>query len=61
MSYETKVILKMVLKEIATATSFEKLYEFVADASASEGVEIPTYQEMRKRYLENEYEDDEKV
>ena len=52
MAYETKVILKMILKEVATAKSFEKLYTFVSDAAAAEGLEVPTYEEMKRRYSE---------
>ena len=56
MAYETKVILKMMASQIAKAKSLKEAYLFVADAANTEGLEIPSYEEAKKKYEELEKE-----
>ena len=50
MAYETKVILKMVAEEIAKSKSLKEAYMFVENAANAEGLEIPKYEEAKKKY-----------
>jgi len=47
-SYETKVILKMVAKIIASAESLETAYNAIADSAKDADVVLPTYDEAVK-------------
>ena len=60
MAYETKVILKMMASQVARAKSLKEVYMFVADAANAEGLEIPSYEEAKKKYdeLEKDPEED---
>ena len=48
MAYETKVILRMLANQIASAESLEEVYFYVQVAANVEGLEIPNYEEARE-------------
>jgi len=48
MAYETKVILKMVVKLIAKAETVEDAYNAIAESAKDIDVELPAYEEARK-------------
>ena len=50
MAFETKVILKMLANQIAMAESLEQAYSFVADAANVEGLDLPSYDEVKKKF-----------
>lgn len=50
MALETKVILQMILNKVASAKSIEEIYFFVQQAASVEGINAPSYQEMKKIY-----------
>jgi len=47
-AYETKVILKMVSKIIASSESLETAYNAIADSAKDADVVLPTYEEAVK-------------
>ena len=47
-AYETKVILRLLARQIAKADSLEEAYESVVIAAGVEGLEIPDYEEERR-------------
>jgi hypothetical protein len=56
MAYETKVILTMLARKIAEASSLKDAYDFVATAASVEGVKMPGYDELRKQLMEQKNE-----
>ena len=52
MAYETKVLLKMLARQTASAESLEEVYEFIADAANAEGVHVPGYLEALEKVNE---------
>ncbi|MCL2360886.1 MAG: hypothetical protein FWC73_03610 [Defluviitaleaceae bacterium] len=45
MSYEKKVILKLMAKAVARAEDVEEAYEIIVEAANTEGLELPSYQD----------------
>ena len=46
-SYETKVILTLLAERVSQAKSVKEAYKSIARAASSEGVKLPTYEEMK--------------
>ena len=53
MAYETKVILTLLAQQVAQAESAREAYSYIARAANVEGLQLPTYDDLRK---EIEYE-----
>ncbi|MCL2018316.1 MAG: hypothetical protein FWG70_01035 [Oscillospiraceae bacterium] len=49
MAYETKVILTLLAKHVGKAETLEEAYEAIVEAACVEGLELPSYEECRKR------------
>lgn len=49
MSYETKVILALISKQIGSAQTVRDAYMAVVEAANVEGLELPTYDEYLKK------------
>jgi len=47
MSYETKVILSTLAERISLATTVKEAYQAIARAANTEGLKLPTYEEMQ--------------
>jgi len=45
MSYETKVILKLLAAHVAKSKTLAEAYDAIADAASVEGLSLPTYKE----------------
>ena len=50
MAYETKVILKLLANQVARAESLEEAYIFIAEAANVEGLEVPSYEEAKRKF-----------
>ena len=53
MAYETKVILTMVANYICRAKTLKQVYDYIAEAAKTEGIDMPSYDEKIKK-LESE-------
>jgi len=51
MSFEAKVILKLLARQIAMAETPKEAYNAIADAASVEGMQLPTYEEYRKQII----------
>ncbi|MCL2574837.1 MAG: hypothetical protein FWE33_00230 [Defluviitaleaceae bacterium] len=49
MALETKVILQMILHQIAMAENLKQAYDMVAAAASVEGMEVLSYEELLKK------------
>ena len=54
MAYETKVILKSLANQISTAKSVKQAYKMVKDAAEVEGLKMPSFDETRKAFTEDD-------
>jgi hypothetical protein len=52
MAYETKVILALLAQQIARAETLEEAYRAVEMAANVEGVNLPSYEELREKFGE---------
>jgi hypothetical protein len=52
MAYETKVILALLAQQIAKAETLEEAYKAVEMAANVEGVNLPSYEELKKQFEE---------
>ena len=52
MAYETKVILTLLAQQLAQAESAREAYAFVARAANVEGLQLPSYDDLRKELEE---------
>jgi len=50
MALETKVILRMLVTSIGKAKTVKEAYEIVAEAANVEGLDVPSFEEFRKKY-----------
>lgn len=58
MAYETKVILQSVLSHITLAKDLEQAYKMVANMAKVEGMNVPSYAEMKAKLgVEDKKED----
>ena len=51
-TYDTKVILRLLARQVAKSDSLEEAYDAIAVAAGVEGVKVPGYDEERKRIEE---------
>ena len=56
-SYETKVILTLIAQQVGKAKSLKEAYTAVVTAASVEGLELPSYEEFRKKAKELEEDD----
>ena len=47
MAYETKVILRLLAKQVAKSETLEEAYNAIADAANAEGVIVPSYEDEK--------------
>jgi len=48
MAYETKVILTLIAEAIARSKSVKEAYGYVVRAANAEGLELPSFEDMKK-------------
>ena len=53
MAYETKVILTLLAEQAVKAKTTKEIYNAIRSAANVEGVQLPTYEELKER-LEQE-------
>jgi len=53
MAYDTKLIVKLIAQGIAKCDTVKEAYRYVKNAASVEGMELPTYEEMKEE-LEKE-------
>lgn len=51
MTYETKVVLRLLADQIVEADDVEEAYEAVVNAATAEGMEMPDYNEARAKKM----------
>ena len=50
MAYETKVILALLASLVGKADTLEEAYKAIVAAASVEGLELPSYEEVRKKH-----------